>query len=223
LVSLADISSRTGLSRSAMTHYSKGARAKNFPAPVARVTSESPLWDWATVAKWMYENDKIDLDSALAAETVKEANEAICHGETELRDRLKGHAAIFRRTARGGLANRPIPAARALPPLLPRAAAAGSLPCSSGVGGRSLTSPVATSQIASAGRVGDGAKSSAAKSALFGISSISSATLARPDPGLSPQPAAKTACARVGPRQTAASDCSRVRYSWPRGIGQRDL
>ena len=46
LISLAEIASRTGLTRSAMTHYSKGARGKNFPAPIAKVTSESPLWDW---------------------------------------------------------------------------------------------------------------------------------------------------------------------------------
>jgi hypothetical protein len=36
-------------------------------------------------------------------------------------------------------------AARAFPPFRPKAAAAGSLPCSSGVGGRSSTCPVATS------------------------------------------------------------------------------
>ncbi len=92
LVSLADMAARTGLSRSAMTHYSKGARAENFPAPVARVTSESPLWDWATVTKWMYENKKLALDAAVAAETVKQANEAICKGEVEIGDQLRQHA-----------------------------------------------------------------------------------------------------------------------------------
>lgn len=95
LVSLADISSRTGLSRSAMTHYAKGARAQNFPAPIARVTSESPLWDWATVARWMYQNNKIDIDAALAAETIKLANDAIRKGETEIAKQLKDHAAEY--------------------------------------------------------------------------------------------------------------------------------
>jgi len=77
LVSLADMATRTGLSRSALTNYAKGTRAKNFPAPVAKVTSESPLWDWATVARWMFENKKLDKESALEAEIVKRVNEVI--------------------------------------------------------------------------------------------------------------------------------------------------
>jgi hypothetical protein len=92
LVCLADISARTGLSRSAMTHYSKGARGKNFPAPVARVTSESPLWDWATVARWMFENEKLDKETALEAEIVKYANKAICDDEADIEDQLKKRA-----------------------------------------------------------------------------------------------------------------------------------
>ena len=44
LVSLADIAARTGMSRAAMTQYSKSQRGKDFPPPVARVTSNSPLW-----------------------------------------------------------------------------------------------------------------------------------------------------------------------------------
>lgn len=92
LVSLSDIASRTGLTRAAVSHYAKGARGENFPAPIARVTSESPLWDWATVAKWLYENKKIELETAVGAETVKRANEAICKGEVEIGDELKKHA-----------------------------------------------------------------------------------------------------------------------------------
>ena len=37
----------------------KGHRAEAFPPPVAKVTSESPLWDWATVARWMFEHRRI--------------------------------------------------------------------------------------------------------------------------------------------------------------------
>jgi hypothetical protein len=92
LVSLSEIAMRTGLTRAAMTHYAKGARGEHFPAPIARVTSESPLWDWATVAKWMYENDKLGLAEAVAAETVKRANEAICRGQMETEEQLKKHA-----------------------------------------------------------------------------------------------------------------------------------
>jgi|SRR5450830_1083887 predicted DNA-binding transcriptional regulator AlpA len=92
LVSLADMASRTGLSRSAMTNYSKGTRAKDFPAPVAKVTSESPLWDWATVARWMFENEKLDKESAIEAEIVRQANEAICAGQVHIGDQLKKRA-----------------------------------------------------------------------------------------------------------------------------------
>jgi len=92
LVSLSEIAARTGLSRSAMTHYSKGARGKNFPAPVVKVTSESPLWDWATVARWMFENEKVDKETALEAEIVKYANTAISDGKDHIADRLKKRA-----------------------------------------------------------------------------------------------------------------------------------
>jgi hypothetical protein len=44
LVSLSDIAERVGCSRAAISQYSTGRREKDFPAPVARVTSDSPLW-----------------------------------------------------------------------------------------------------------------------------------------------------------------------------------
>ena len=92
LVSLADMAARTGMTRAAMTNYSKGARAKDFPAPVVKVTSESPLWDWATVARWMYQNKKLDRDAAIAAEIVKEANEAVRKGQVHIGPQLKQRA-----------------------------------------------------------------------------------------------------------------------------------
>src|SRR4051812_19478119 len=45
LVSLTDIAARSGMTKAAISLYSRGERGKQFPAPVARVTSESPLWD----------------------------------------------------------------------------------------------------------------------------------------------------------------------------------
>jgi hypothetical protein len=97
LVSLSDMASRIGLSRAAMSHYFKGTRAKEFPAPIARVTSESPLWDWATVARWMFENDKLDREVAVDAEIVKQANDAIRAGETDIGDQLKKRAKEYER------------------------------------------------------------------------------------------------------------------------------
>ncbi len=89
LVSLSDIASRTGMSRAAMTQYSKGQRGKDFPAPVARVTSDSPLWDWATVAKWLFQNEKISRDMAIEAEAVRAANAAIVSHDDKLQEALQ--------------------------------------------------------------------------------------------------------------------------------------
>jgi hypothetical protein len=61
LVSLSDIAARTGLTRAAISLYATGQRGAGFPAPVSRVTSESPLWDWVAVASWMGELGKSDL------------------------------------------------------------------------------------------------------------------------------------------------------------------
>jgi hypothetical protein len=89
LVSLSDIAARTGMTRAAMTQYSKGQRSKDFPAPVARVTTESPLWDWATVAKWLFQHAKITRERAIEAEAVRVANAAIQTPEAELEEALR--------------------------------------------------------------------------------------------------------------------------------------
>lgn len=89
LVSLSEIASRTGMSRAAMTQYSKGQRSKNFPAPVVKVTSDSPLWDWATVALWLFRNNKLTRDAVIEAQTVKVANRAIESGERHIHARVK--------------------------------------------------------------------------------------------------------------------------------------
>src|SRR5262249_19902136 len=58
-VNLSDIAARTGMTRAAVSQYSTGSRREDFPLPVARVTSTTPLWDWAAVAKWLYQHDKL--------------------------------------------------------------------------------------------------------------------------------------------------------------------
>ena len=98
LVSLIEIAARTGMSRAAMTQYSKGQRGKNFPSPVAKITSESSLWDWATVAEWLYRHDKVSLDVAVEAQIVKEANGAISSGVAHMADRLSALAAKYRQS-----------------------------------------------------------------------------------------------------------------------------
>jgi hypothetical protein len=92
LVSLSDMATRAGMTRAAMSHYFKGTRAKDFPVPVAKVTSESPLWDWATVARWMFKNNKLDRETAIAAQIFRQANEAIRSGQVDIGARLKKRA-----------------------------------------------------------------------------------------------------------------------------------
>ena len=74
LVNVSDIAARSGLSRAAISLYGKGKRAQGFPAPVARVTSESPLWDWVDVARWMVQHRKLSAGEVMRARMVKEAN-----------------------------------------------------------------------------------------------------------------------------------------------------
>lgn len=80
LVSLAEIASRTGMSRAAMTQYAKGQRGKGFPAPVARVTSDSPLWEWSVVAHWLFKHSKLSRSAVVEAEAFRDANRTIQTG-----------------------------------------------------------------------------------------------------------------------------------------------
>jgi hypothetical protein len=77
LVSLSDMATRAGMTRSAMTNYYKGHRQEGFPAPKARVTTQSPLWDWADVSEWLFRNGRISREDALEAGVVSAANELL--------------------------------------------------------------------------------------------------------------------------------------------------
>lgn len=89
LVNLSEIAARSGLSRAAVSLYAKGARGVGFPAPVARVTTESPLWDWAIVSHWLVENHKLSAETAVAAVAFKTANNALSMGSADIRSQLK--------------------------------------------------------------------------------------------------------------------------------------
>jgi predicted transcriptional regulator len=92
LVSLSEIASRTGVTRAAVSMYASGRRADGFPAPVAKVTDESPLWNWASVARWFVSRHKLAEDALIEAEVVSEANAAIACNEPNMRERLKNCA-----------------------------------------------------------------------------------------------------------------------------------
>ncbi|MEF2547702.1 hypothetical protein VQ045_11080 [Aurantimonas sp. E1-2-R+4] len=95
LVSLSDIAARSDMTRASMTQYSKGQRGKDFPAPVARVTSESPLWEWAVVARWLFANRRLSKDIAIEAEVVRQANVALQRNEVHIEPMLSKCAAEY--------------------------------------------------------------------------------------------------------------------------------
>jgi hypothetical protein len=76
LVSLSEIAKRTGLTRAAITQYALGHRGEGFPTPIARVTTDSPLWDWVEVARWMYHSQKakMGIGGVVRARVVKDCN-----------------------------------------------------------------------------------------------------------------------------------------------------
>jgi hypothetical protein len=77
LVNLSDIAARSNISKASVSLYAKGERAEDFPAPVARVTTETPLWDWVEVARWMFKRRTISRHLVVEAKIVREANLAL--------------------------------------------------------------------------------------------------------------------------------------------------
>ncbi len=96
LVNLSEIADRIGASRSSVSHYAKGSRGQGFPAPVAKVTDESPLWSWPSVARWLVAREQLSKEVLVEAEVVKEANEAIAEHDFVLHRRLKKTAELCR-------------------------------------------------------------------------------------------------------------------------------
>lgn len=79
LVSLSEIAYRAGLTRQAISNYAagKGKRALGFPRPVARITSESPLWDWPEVARWLSAKGVVSDGQVAEALVIQRANEGL--------------------------------------------------------------------------------------------------------------------------------------------------
>lgn len=84
LVSLSDIADRCNMSRSAISHFAKGARREDFPAPIMRLTTDSPLWDWVQVSRWMYRQEKVSLNTVVQAKLVRDANRALFKSQGRL-------------------------------------------------------------------------------------------------------------------------------------------
>ena len=67
------------LNRTGKTRIGDGGswRGVNDARPVARVTTESPLWDWVEVARWMFKRKTISRHVVVDAKIVREANLAL--------------------------------------------------------------------------------------------------------------------------------------------------
>ncbi|MGE3919018.1 MAG: helix-turn-helix transcriptional regulator [Hyphomicrobiaceae bacterium] len=85
LVSLSEIAKRTGLTKAAISNYAHGHREEMFPGPVARVTTDSPLWDWVEVARWLRRRDKMVLSrrELINARVVRDLNLMIAEGRAK--------------------------------------------------------------------------------------------------------------------------------------------
>jgi len=85
LVSISEIAERAHLTRAAISLYAKGERGSDFPAPVARVTTDSPLWDWTEVASWLEARGKLDRASLHNAYVLRTVNDNL-----EMSNRTRG-------------------------------------------------------------------------------------------------------------------------------------
>lgn len=94
LVSLADIAERASMSRSATSLYAAGQRCEGFPAPVARVTSPSPLWEWFSVALWLYKRQKLHPQLVMEAAVVKYANEELVNNRVPSVEDLRQRSSV---------------------------------------------------------------------------------------------------------------------------------
>lgn len=77
LVSASDISERSGLSRQLISLYANGSRGKDFPIPVACVTTSKPFWKWSHAARWLANNGKLEEDAVAQAEAIELVNDRI--------------------------------------------------------------------------------------------------------------------------------------------------
>ena len=103
LVNLSDIANRAGLSRAAASLYAKGERGRDFPAPVARVTTESPLWDWVSVSRWLFRRQRaVERRVVIEAKIVRQINRAIRNEDAHELMAVAKKLAEIKTTAAGG-------------------------------------------------------------------------------------------------------------------------
>lgn len=78
LVSLTDAAELAGVTKAALSRYSKGQRGKgDFPSPILRVDSNRPLWSWGEIAVWLESMNVVDHDIVEQAKTTEIINTAL--------------------------------------------------------------------------------------------------------------------------------------------------
>jgi hypothetical protein len=95
LVNANEIADRAGLTRAAISLYSKGARGEGFPSPYAKVTSDSPLWDWVQVSGWLYRNGKLPVEAVINARIDRAVNRFVSNARAKQTDKLF-HGQLFK-------------------------------------------------------------------------------------------------------------------------------
>lgn len=87
LVTVPEIARRARATRQSINLYVQGKRQQDFPAPLVGVTTDTPLWDWVEVSKWLYDRDKLDVSEVRHAVVSRVVNlrtqdESICEDLT---------------------------------------------------------------------------------------------------------------------------------------------
>ena len=75
-VNVSDIAERSGLSRQAVSLMVQGKRGSgDFPLPAMRISSESPLWNWLEVERWLRKHGKLKRSATIVqAALTREVN-----------------------------------------------------------------------------------------------------------------------------------------------------
>jgi len=74
-ITISEIASKAELTRQAIHNYVKGHRGdRNFPKPIAGLSSNNPLYDWYEVAQWLNNHDALSNESLEVALVAKYFN-----------------------------------------------------------------------------------------------------------------------------------------------------
>lgn len=95
LVNANEIAERSGLTRAAISLYAKGARGEEFPAPYAKVTSDSPLWDWVAVSGWLHKRGKLPIELVVNARIDRAVNRFVTSSGAKTTDKWF-HGQLFK-------------------------------------------------------------------------------------------------------------------------------